>query len=159
MDARFRALVPRFADVAQRPEAVAMASGATDVLDKALLRPGRFDRRVVVNLPDKKGREAILKVHTRHVPLAPDASLGELILTNGSRFKLFSADEPDRLRGVLQRRLRLEVQAQDRILPVERQRAVELVRLGVGQGAFRVPEHDSHQEVALALGHAHALDR
>jgi cell division protease FtsH len=48
------------------------------VLDKALLRPGRFDRRVVVNLPDKTGREAILKVHTRGVPLAPDISLGEL---------------------------------------------------------------------------------
>jgi cell division protease FtsH len=48
------------------------------VLDKALLRPGRFDRRVVVNLPDKAGREAILKVHTRTVPLAKDASLADL---------------------------------------------------------------------------------
>jgi cell division protease FtsH len=48
------------------------------VLDKALLRPGRFDRRVVVNLPDKTGREAILKVHTRNVPLANDASLAEV---------------------------------------------------------------------------------
>jgi cell division protease FtsH len=57
---------------------VLAATNQPDVLDKALLRPGRFDRRVVVNLPDKAGREAILKVHTRHVPLAPDASLGEL---------------------------------------------------------------------------------
>jgi cell division protease FtsH len=48
------------------------------VLDKALLRPGRFDRRVVVNLPDKNGRVAILKVHTRRVPLASDASLEQL---------------------------------------------------------------------------------
>jgi cell division protease FtsH len=48
------------------------------VLDKALLRPGRFDRRVVVNLPDKTGREAILKVHTRGVPLASDANLADL---------------------------------------------------------------------------------
>ena len=48
------------------------------MLDKALLRPGRFDRRVVVNLPDKTGREAILKVHTRSVPLAKDVNLGEL---------------------------------------------------------------------------------
>jgi cell division protease FtsH len=54
------------------------ATNQPDVLDKALLRPGRFDRRVVVNLPDKIGREAILKVHTRNVPLAPDASLEEL---------------------------------------------------------------------------------
>ena len=54
------------------------ATNQPDVLDKALLRPGRFDRRVVVNLPDRAGREAILKVHTRSVPLAPEADLGEL---------------------------------------------------------------------------------
>jgi len=57
---------------------VLAATNQPDVLDKALLRPGRFDRRVVVNLPDKAGREAILKVHTRSMPLASDASLAEL---------------------------------------------------------------------------------
>ncbi|MGH7391516.1 MAG: ATP-dependent zinc metalloprotease FtsH [Candidatus Rokuibacteriota bacterium] len=57
---------------------VLAATNQPDVLDKALLRPGRFDRRVVVNLPDRTGREAILEVHTRNVPLASDASLGEL---------------------------------------------------------------------------------
>ncbi len=57
---------------------VLAATNQPDVLDKALLRPGRFDRRVVVNLPDKRGREEILKVHTRQVPLAIDASLGEI---------------------------------------------------------------------------------
>ena len=57
------------------------ATNQPDALDKALLRPGRFDRRVVVNLPDKTGREAILKVHTRSVPLAHDASLEELAAT------------------------------------------------------------------------------
>src|SRR5688500_1522436 len=54
---------------------VLAATNQPDVLDKALLRPGRFDRRVMVNLPDKAGREAILRVHTRRVPLAPDATL------------------------------------------------------------------------------------
>jgi cell division protease FtsH len=54
---------------------VLAATNQPDVLDKALLRPGRFDRRVVVNLPDRSGREAILKVHTRNVPLGNDASL------------------------------------------------------------------------------------
>ena len=54
------------------------ATNQPDVLDRALMRPGRFDRRVVVNLPDRNGREAILKVHTRNVPLAPDASLPEM---------------------------------------------------------------------------------
>ncbi|HHY50995.1 MAG TPA: AAA family ATPase, partial [Alphaproteobacteria bacterium] len=51
---------------------VLAATDQPDVLDRALLRPGRFDRRVVVNLPDAKGREAIFKVHTRKVPLADD---------------------------------------------------------------------------------------
>jgi cell division protease FtsH len=60
---------------------VLAATNQPDVLDKALLRPGRFDRRVVVNLPDKTGREAILKVHTRGVPLARDASLEEIAAT------------------------------------------------------------------------------
>lgn len=51
------------------------ATNRPDVLDPALLRPGRFDRRVVVDLPDVKGREAILRVHTSRVPLAPDVDL------------------------------------------------------------------------------------
>ena len=51
------------------------ATNRPDVLDPALLRPGRFDRRVVVSLPDVKGREQILKVHTRKTPLADDVDL------------------------------------------------------------------------------------
>ncbi|MDD4700032.1 MAG: ATP-dependent zinc metalloprotease FtsH [Oscillospiraceae bacterium] len=51
------------------------ATNRPDILDKALLRPGRFDRQVTVNYPDVKGREEILKVHARGKPLAPDVSL------------------------------------------------------------------------------------
>jgi len=51
------------------------ATNRPDVLDPALLRPGRFDRQVVVNLPDVRGREAILKVHAKNVKLAPEADL------------------------------------------------------------------------------------
>ncbi|MFH1573340.1 MAG: ATP-dependent zinc metalloprotease FtsH [Acidobacteriota bacterium] len=51
------------------------ASNRPDVLDPALLRPGRFDRQVVVPLPDIKGREGILKVHTRKIPLADDVEV------------------------------------------------------------------------------------
>jgi cell division protease FtsH len=57
---------------------VLAATNQPDILDRALLRPGRFDRRVVVNLPDRTGREAILKIHTRGVPLAADVRLAEL---------------------------------------------------------------------------------
>src|SRR6266849_3176772 len=57
---------------------VLAATNRSDVLDHALLRPGRFDRRVLVQPPDKIGRAAILKVHTRNVPLASDADLARV---------------------------------------------------------------------------------
>jgi len=54
------------------------ATNRPDVLDPALLRPGRFDRRVVVNRPDVRGREEILRVHTRKIPIADDVNLSVL---------------------------------------------------------------------------------
>ena len=54
------------------------ATNRPDVLDPALLRPGRFDRRIVVGLPDVRGREAILSVHTRKVPLGDDVDLATI---------------------------------------------------------------------------------
>jgi len=54
------------------------ATNRPDVLDPALLRPGRFDRRIVVNSPDVKGREGILRVHTQEIPLASDVDLAVL---------------------------------------------------------------------------------
>jgi cell division protease FtsH len=54
------------------------ATNRPDVLDPALLRPGRFDRRVVVSRPDVRGREEILRVHTRKIPLAEDVDLSVL---------------------------------------------------------------------------------
>ena len=57
---------------------VVAATNRAEILDKALLRPGRFDRQVVVGLPDITGREQILKVHTKTVPLADDVNLYDL---------------------------------------------------------------------------------
>ena len=57
---------------------VIAATNRPDILDPALLRPGRFDRRIVVNYPDVKEREAILKIHTRNKPLANDINLSVL---------------------------------------------------------------------------------
>ena len=57
---------------------VMAATNRSDILDPALLRPGRFDRRIVVNYPDVKGREEILKVHSRNKPLASDVDLAVL---------------------------------------------------------------------------------
>jgi cell division protease FtsH len=58
------------------------ATNRPDVLDPALLRPGRFDRRIVVNRPDVKGREGILAVHTRKIPMADDVDVA--VLARGS---------------------------------------------------------------------------
>ena len=60
---------------------VIAATNRRDILDPALLRPGRFDRQVFVNYPDVKGREAILKVHTRNKPLGPDVELSTIAKT------------------------------------------------------------------------------
>ena len=57
---------------------VIAATNRPDVLDPALLRPGRFDRQITVNRPDAKGREDILKVHSRNKPLGPDVDLKEV---------------------------------------------------------------------------------
>ena len=57
------------------------ATNRPDVLDAALLRPGRFDRRVAVQPPDRAGRDAILRVHTRNVPLADDVDLSRIAAT------------------------------------------------------------------------------
>ena len=61
---------------------VIAATNRPDVLDPALLRPGRFDRQVVVDLPDIRGREAILKVHMRKVPL--DSNVDPLVIARGT---------------------------------------------------------------------------
>lgn len=57
---------------------IVAATNRPDILDPALLRPGRFDRRVVLDRPDMRGREAILKVHTKGKPLSPEVQLGVL---------------------------------------------------------------------------------
>jgi cell division protease FtsH len=63
---------------------VMAATNRVDILDVALLRPGRFDRRIYINVPDVKGREAILRVHSRNKKLAPDVNLQQIArLTSG----------------------------------------------------------------------------
>src|SRR5699024_7790336 len=63
---------------------VMAATNRADILDPALMRPGRFDRQIYVNIPDVKGREEIFKVHSRHKPLAPAVNFKSLArLTSG----------------------------------------------------------------------------
>lgn len=60
---------------------VMAATNRRDILDPALLRPGRFDRQIVVSYPDIKGREEILRVHTKNKPIGPDVNLGTIAKT------------------------------------------------------------------------------
>jgi cell division protease FtsH len=70
----------------QRQEVIVIAAtNRPDVLDPALLRPGRFDRQVTVDLPDRNGRQQILKIHTQHMSLAPDVDL-EVLARNTTGF-------------------------------------------------------------------------
>ncbi len=62
---------------------VMAATNRKDILDPALMRPGRFDRQIIVNYPDVKGREAILRVHTRKKPIGPDVDLAVIARTTG----------------------------------------------------------------------------
>src|SRR5437667_315797 len=69
---------------ARQSVVVMAATNRVDILDKALLRPGRFDRHISVSLPDRAGRQAILQVHTRRTPLHEEVSLERLArLTTG----------------------------------------------------------------------------
>jgi ATP-dependent metalloprotease FtsH len=74
---------------------VLAATNRPDVLDPALLRPGRFDRQIMVHPPDYKGRAAILRVHTRKVPLAHDVDLDQLELPIASPINLPHAPGPN----------------------------------------------------------------
>ena len=60
---------------------VMAATNRVDILDPAIMRPGRFDRKVAVGRPDVRGREEILKVHVRKKPLADDVDLGKVALS------------------------------------------------------------------------------
>jgi cell division protease FtsH len=69
---------------ARQAVVVMAATNRVDILDKALLRPGRFDRNISVSLPDRAGRQAILEVHTRHTPLHEEVNLQRMArLTTG----------------------------------------------------------------------------
>ena len=110
------------------------ATNRPDVLDPALLRPGRFDRRVVVNRPDVKGREGILAVHTRKIPLADDVEIP--VLARGTPG--FSGADLANLvnEAALERRA---------LQPEGRADARLRVRQGQGADGLRAPLDDHHR--------------
>jgi len=113
---------------------VIAATNRPDVLDQALLRPGRFDRRVVVQPPDKTGRAAILKVHTHGMPLAPDA---DLALVASSTPGLVGAD----LRNLVNEAALLAARrSEDRVHQKDFLDALEKLVLGPARSVVLSPE-------------------
>jgi cell division protease FtsH len=113
---------------------VLAATNRADVLDPALLRPGRFDRRVTVQPPDRAGRAQILKVHTRGVPLAPDVDLNQIA---GETPGLVGAD----LRNLVNEAALLAARkGHDRVMSQDFAEALEKIALGAERRLTLLPE-------------------
>jgi cell division protease FtsH len=126
---------------------VLAATNRPDVLDPALLRPGRFDRQIVVHPPDHKGRVEILKVHTRKVPLAADVDLEQLA---GSTPGMTGADLANLVNeaALLAARRRQDVVHQRDLTD-----ALEKVQLGTARNVV-IPEAQRRRTAYHEAGHA-----
>jgi cell division protease FtsH len=127
---------------------VIAATNRPDVLDPALLRPGRFDRKVVVDLPDVRGREAILKIHARGKPLSSRVNLGDLArLTAG-----FAGADLENLMNeaaiYAARSNRQEVQLEDF------QNAFDRIVMGAERKSRVISEEDKEMIAYHEAGHA-----
>jgi cell division protease FtsH len=138
------------------------ATNRPEVLDPALLRPGRFDRQVVVDRPDRRGREAILRVHARRVRLAPDVDLGVI----ASRTPGFAGAE---LANVINEAALLAARRGHEAVAMEDlEEAVDRVSMGLERRSRvitpaerrRIAYHElGHALVALACPHADPVHR
>jgi len=124
------------------------ATNRPDVLDPALLRPGRFDRHVVVARPDVKGREEILRVHTRRVPLAPKVDLTVLARgTSGfSGADLANLVNEAALLGARQDKKSVEM--------IDFENAKDKVLMGVERRSMIIPEAEKRTTAYHEGGHA-----
>jgi cell division protease FtsH len=126
---------------------VLAATNRPDVLDSALLRPGRFDRRVPVQAPDKDGREQILRVHTRDVPLAPDVNLDALAATTAGMVGADLANLANEAALLAARRGHEQVTMSDFT------DALEKIELGTARKLLLTPE-DKRRTAYHEAGHA-----
>jgi len=127
---------------------VMAATNRPDVLDPALLRPGRFDRQVTVGLPDRKGREAILKIHTRGLPLSPKVELDRIARgTTG-----FAGADLSNL--VNEAALNAARHNQKEIMPGDFEEALDKILLGVARSGLADPKE---REVVAYHEAGHAL--
>jgi cell division protease FtsH len=126
---------------------VLAATNRPDVLDSALLRPGRFDRRVPVQAPDKPGREQILRVHTRTLPLAPGVDLDALAATTAGMVGADLANLANEAALLAARRLHEQVTMGDFT------DALEKIELGTARKLLLTPA-DKRRTAYHEAGHA-----
>jgi len=127
---------------------VIAATNRPDVLDPALLRPGRFDRQVVVPLPDIRGREQILKVHMRKVPLAPDVDAS--ILARGCPG--FSGAD---LANLVNEAALFAARSNKRLVDMEDfERAKDKIMMGAERRSMIMPEEERRNTAYHESGHA-----
>ncbi|MEV0265341.1 ATP-dependent zinc metalloprotease FtsH [Streptomyces sp. NPDC050617] len=126
---------------------VIAATNRADILDKALTRPGRFDRTVTVSPPDRDGREAILRIHTRRIPLADDVDLVQVARTTPG---MTGAD----LANLANEAALLAVKRKQPVVgPTEFSDALEKVQLGA-ERPLVMPEEERRRTAFHESGHA-----
>jgi cell division protease FtsH len=126
---------------------VLAATNRPDVLDPALLRPGRFDRQIIIHPPDHTGRVAILKVHTRKVPLAPDVDLDRLASATPGMTGADLANLVNEAALLAARRI------QDAVHQRDLTDALEKVQLGTARNVV-IPEDARRRTAYHEAGHA-----
>ena len=126
---------------------VLAATNRPDVLDPALLRPGRFDRQIVVHAPDRKGRAAILRVHTRKVPLGKDVDLDEIAASTPGMTGADLANLVNEAALLAARR------GQQDVLQRDLMDALEKVQLGTARNVV-IPEEERRRTAYHEAGHA-----
>ena len=127
---------------------VIAATNRPDVLDPALLRPGRFDRQVVVPLPDIRGREQILMVHMRKVPIAPDVR-PDLLARGTPGFS--GAD----LANLVNEAALFAARSSKRLVDMEDfERAKDKIMMGAERRSMVMPEHERKNTAYHESGHA-----
>ena len=127
---------------------VLAATNRRDILDPALLRPGRFDRQITVNYPDVRGREAVLKVHSRGKPLADDVDLSVL----AKRTPFFTGAD---LENIMNEAAILCARAGGTVITMKNLRdAVERVQMGPEKKSHVVTELDKRLVAYHEAGHA-----
>ena len=124
------------------------ATNRPDILDTALLRPGRFDRRIVVNMPDVKGREDILKVHVKNIPLSKDVDLQVLARSTPG----FSGADLSNV--VNEAALVAARQIQDNVTMKDFESAKDKVLMGVERKSMIISDEEKRSTSYHEAGHA-----